>query len=446
MATLRVARLKPLSSALRPVIQSQKKCAAKLPRTAVRHKSGPYGYTQAKALVFSREGDPSDVLSYAATRTLPPPPSPLPRASWTLADQTSLHTHSISPSLPSGSLLLRALAAPINPADINTIQGTYGAKPPFTSLIGTTEPSAIPGNEGVFEVAACGSPNMPFQRGDWVLPFGPSFGSWQTHTVADAAAVHKIDKSSLTPVQAATVLVNPCTAYRILRSYGPGEGIKPNALGGMRPLAPGSGSWFIQNGANSGVGRAAIQLGRLWGLRSINVVRERDNPEATAALRAELEAIGADVVVTEAEFLSREWRDRLKELTRGGREEVGLALNCVGGKSATALARTLSESGTLVSYGGMAKQPVALPTGLLIFKDIRFLGFWLSKWNERDVQGRKFAVEDLLGMIREGRFKDVPVDEVPWSWDTKEETLKEAVAGTLSGYRKGKGVFVFGET
>ncbi|KAG7117536.1 hypothetical protein HYQ44_006161 [Verticillium longisporum] len=214
----------------------------------------------------------------------------------------------------------------------------------------------------------------------------------------------------------------------------------------MKPLAPGSGAWFIQNGANSGVGRAAIQLGRLWGLRSINVVRDRATPAATAALRAELEALGADIVVPESEFLARGWRDRLADLTRGGRDPVGLALNCVGGKSATALARSLAEAGTLVSYGGMARQPVALPTGLLIFQDLRFVGFWLSRWNDRDVQGRRFAVEDLLGMIREGRFKDVPVDEVPWSWDTKEDTLKEAVAGTLSGYRKGKGVFVFGET
>lgn len=357
-----------------------------------------------------------------------------------------LHTHSISPTLPSNSLLLRALAAPINPADINTVQGVYGAKPPFTSLIGTEEPSAIPGNEGVFEVAALGSPDLPFQRGDWVIPFAPAFGTWRTHAVAEAASVHKIDKTNLSPVAAATVSVNPCTAYRILRSYGPGEGIVPGSLGAMKPLEPGSGAWLIQNGANSGVGRATIQLARLWGLRTINVVRERDTPEATAALRADLEALGADVVVTDAEFQSRDWRDRLKEITRGGRENVGLALNCVGGKSATALARSLSESGTLVSYGGMAKQPVALPTGLLIFKDIRFVGFWLSKWNERDVQGRRFAVEDILELIRQGRFKDAPVDEVKWSWDTEEATLTKAVAGTLGGFRNGKGVFVFGET
>lgn len=260
----------------------------------------------------------------------------------------------------------------------------------------------------------------------------------------------RIDKSNLTPVQAATVSVNPCTAYRILRSYGPGEPIRAgssnNPVGAMRPLEPGSGSWFIQNGANSGVGRAAIQLGRLWGLRSINVIRDRDTPEATDALRAELTSLGADVVVSESELLSREWRDRLAEITRGGRDPLGLALNCVGGKNATALARSLSPSGTLVSYGAMSRQPVNLPTGLLIFKDIRFVGFWLTRWNERDPDARRFAVQDILQMIRDGRFRDVPCDEVAWNWETEEKTLKDAVSGALGGFRTGKGVFVFGDT
>lgn len=35
-----------------------------IPLTCRRHKSGPYGYTQAKALVYSKYGEPSDVLSY----------------------------------------------------------------------------------------------------------------------------------------------------------------------------------------------------------------------------------------------------------------------------------------------------------------------------------------------------------------------------------------------
>jgi trans-2-enoyl-CoA reductase len=385
---------------------------------AARYKSGPYGYTQAKALVFSKPGEPSEVLS--------------------------LHTHSISPSIPSNSVLVRALAAPINPADINTVQGTYGSKPPFTSLIGTSEPSAIPGNEGVFEVVSAGSPSSSLQKGDWVIPAIGQFGTWRTHAVDEAEKFIKIDKEGLTPTQVATVSVNPCTAYRILRHYGPNAGLQAGL--GMRPLEVGSGQWFIQNGANSGVGRAAIQFGKLWGLRSINVIRDRDTPEATETLKKELLDLGADVVVTESQFLSREWRDQLAEITRKGREEIGLGLNCVGGKSATAVARSLGSGATLVSYGGMAKQPVQLPLGLLIFKDIRFTGFWLSRLNEQDPTGRRHAINDILQIIRSGQFRDVPIEEVKWDWDTEEETLRNAVQQGLQGFRKGKGVFTFGET
>ncbi|KEY68732.1 hypothetical protein S7711_00604 [Stachybotrys chartarum IBT 7711] len=392
--------------------------AVTVPRAAARYKSGPYGYTQAKALVFSKNGEPEEVLR--------------------------LHSHSISPSIPSSSVLVRTLAAPVNPADINTIQGTYGAKLPFTSLIGTSEPSAVPGNEGLFEVVSTGSSVSGLQKGDWVIPAVSQFGTWRTHAVDDAAKFLKINKDGLNPVQAATVSVNPCSAYRMLRHYGPSAGFKAGM--GMKPLEVGSGEWFIQNGANSGVGRAAIQFGKLWGLRSINVIRERDTPEATDALKQELLALGADVVVTDSQFISREWKDQLAEITRKGREQILLGLNCVGGKSATAVARSLGEGGTMVSYGGMGKQPVALPVGLLIFKDVRFVGFWLSKWNEKDVSGRQHMIEDILNLVREGKFRDVPVEEVKWDWDTEETTLRNTVQRGLQGFKKGKGVFLFGDT
>lgn len=317
-------------------------------------------------------------------------------------------------------------------------------KPPFTTELGTQPPAAIPGNEGVFEVLSSGSPSTGLSRGDWVIPAQTPFGTWRTHAVADASSVLKINKEGLTPVQAAQVSVNPCSAYRMLRSYGGAAGYKEGLP--MTPLEPGSGAWFIQNGANSGVGRAAAQLGRIWGLRSINVVRDRQTPEETDALKKEMEELGADVVVTESEFLSRAWRDRIKEITNGGREPVRLGLNCVGGKSATAVARSLADGGTMVSYGGMAKQPVMLPTGSLIFKDVRFLGFWLSRWNVKDPVGRKHAVEYLLDLMREGKFKDAPVEEVPWGWESGVEELAGAAQKGLEGFRGKKGMYVFGET
>ena len=100
----------------------------------------------------------------------------------------------------------------------------------------------------------------------------------------------------------------------------------------------------------------------------------------------------------------------------------------------------------MVSYGGMAKQPVMLPTGSLIFKDIRFLGFWLSRWNVKDPEGKKHAVTYLLDLMREGKFKDAPVEEVPWNWESPAEELAGAAQKGLEGFRGKKGVYVFGET
>ncbi|KAI6359479.1 hypothetical protein MCOR25_007052 [Pyricularia grisea] len=428
MSAPRLANRLPIAgSLLQPV-----RIALRLPsRTGaaaasqVRFKSGPYGYTQTKALVFSKFGEPSDVLR--------------------------LHTHSISPSLPSHAVVLRTLAAPINPADVNTIQGTYGAKPDFNSpanmQLGTAEPSVVPGNEGCFEVVSVGSGVKNLKKGDWAIPASTGMGTWRTHALvenADRALLRVPDGDApLTPIQAAMVSVNPSSAYRMLRDYVDLVDLSVQAF--RSGSGADGGAWFIQNGANSGVGRAAIQLGRLWGLRSVNVVRERDTPEATEQLKRELHDLGATVVVTEAELLDRGFPARLKEEWTKG-QPLMLGLNCVGGKSATQLARVLSEQGTLVTYGAMSRQPVALPTGLLIFKDLRFRGFWLSRWADGDREGKRRTIEELLAMMRKGQFSDAPVDEVRWDWDTEEETLKKAVQGTLGGFRKGKGVFMFGDT
>lgn len=362
-----------------------------------------YGYTQSKALMYSSHGEPRDKLH--------------------------LHSYSISPPT-STSVTLRMLAAPINPADVNQIQGSYPTKPPFNTLLGTTEPSAVGGNEGVAEILSVGGAVKTVGVRDWVVMKRTALGTWRTHLQLDESDVLKVDKSGLTPLQVGTVSVNPVTAYRMLKDY--------------VPWAFGRGDeWFVQNGANSGVGRAAIQLGREWGIKSINVIRERPGWES---LKSELEALGATKVVTESELMDRSFKDQVASWTNSHREPIRLALNCVGGKPATALAKLLSPDAHMVTYGAMSKQPTLLPTGLLIFQNITFSGFWVSRWSDRHPRDKQQTLEDVLRMMREGRLKDVPVEEVKWDWGTKEEELKEKVQGTLEGFRGGKGVFVFGET
>ncbi|KAI9860260.1 MAG: mitochondrial 2-enoyl thioester reductase [Vezdaea acicularis] len=311
---------------------------------------------------------------------------------------------------------------PINPADINQIQGTYATLPPFTSSIGTIKPSAVAGNEGVAEVLSVGSGVKSVAKGDWVIMAKTGFGTWRTHAQCSEEHIIRIEKEGLSPSQACTVGVNPCTAYRMLKDF---VNLK-------------EGDWWIQNGANSGVGRTVIQLGKLWGLRSINVIRGRPNIQQ---VREELKGLGADIVVTEEEIMDRGFSEKIKSWTDGGREPVRLGLNCVGGKPATALARSLSPEAHLVTYGAMSKQPLMLPTGLLIFKDLHFDGFWVSKWNDNHPEERERMVLEILGLIREGKLKGSPVREVNWGWDTKRDDLVSEIQSTLEGFRDGKGVF-----
>ena len=203
------------------------------------------------------------------------------------------------------------------------------------------------------------------------------------------------------------------------------------------------GDWWIQNGANSGVGRAAIQLGKKWGYKSIAVIRSRPGEEGEK-LKRELEDLGATKVVTDEEIQQDGFKDQVKEWTNGGRSPLKLALNCVGGNAAMAMARPLSSGACMVTYGGMSKKPMLIGASMLIFKDLRFSGFWVSRWSDAHPDEKTRTVDELLDMMRKGEFKDTPMVEVTWNWDTKKEELVDAVQGTLDGFRKGKGVFVFG--
>jgi mitochondrial enoyl-[acyl-carrier protein] reductase / trans-2-enoyl-CoA reductase len=371
------------------------------PLTQQRRHLSAYGYEQAKALTFADYGEPASVLS--------------------------LHGHSISPA-HSDLLTLRFLASPINPADINQIQGTYPSKPTFTTSLGTTNPIAVGGNEGVAEVIAAGSGVKGFQKGDWVIMKQPGFGTWRTHAQTTAENLVPIrNREGISAVQAGTLSINPCTAYRMLRDFAPLK----------------EGEWFLQNGANSGVGRAAIQLGKRWGYRSINIIRKREGFEE---MKKELEELGADVVISDEQALSREFSSIVKESTNGGREPVKLALNCVGGKIVNSMAKVLAPDAHVVTYGAMAKEPTQLPAGLLIFKNLNFTGFWVSKWAKEHPEEKVRTMDDILGLIRSGQFKDTPFQELEWNWDTKQEDLVQAVAGTLGGFRPGKGIFVFKDT
>ena len=208
----------------------------------------------------------------------------------------------------------------------------------------------------------------------------------------------------LDPLQAAMLAVNPATAWRMLHDFALLE----------------SGDWIVQNAANSGVGRAVIQLAKALGLRTLNVVRRVELVE-------ELEKIGADVVITEETNL----RDQVQALCGG--KNPKLALNAVGGASALNLANALAPGAPLVTYGAMGRQPLKIPNSLLIFKNLSFHGFWLRRWKETaspaDVREtyQKLSAYLLAGVLHTPVHKTFPLSQA-----------LEAVAEAAREKRSGK--------
>ncbi|KAJ2785858.1 mitochondrial 2-enoyl thioester reductase [Coemansia javaensis] len=364
----------------------------------------------AQAAVYTETGNPQDVVR-VVERELPDGPA----------------------GLAAGQVLVRMLAAPVNPSDLNQIEGTYPVRGRFgpVAVRGGAEISAAAGgNEGVGEVLAVGGGVAAVRPGDWVVPRrAGELGTWCTHAVAGAdglAPIPRAWREGVAATDVACLKVNPCTAYRMLRDFAD-----------LRP-----GDYVVQNGANSGVGRAVIQLARHWGLRTINVVRDRPHLDA---LRQELLALGADVVVTDRELGEDAARRRLRSLDA----PVRLGFNCVGGRATLQMTKLIAEGGTLVSYGGMSRQPVTLPTSLLLFRDIRARGFWMNRWyaaaqgcREREAAAAAMW-QDILRLTREGVFATQPLAAARWTPDTPLADAQRLVTAAVAWGAAPKRAFVF---
>lgn len=336
---------------------------------------------RSRAIVFSETGEPSKVLK--------------------------LHSYDLK-DLPSDHVHVRFRGASINPADLNQVEGTYAAKATFRENLDSSTPLAVGGNEGVAEVVSVGKDvKADLQKGDWTLMSLPGFGTWRTEAYAPASQLLKVPKEGLSIAQAATLSINPGTAYRMLKDF---VDLKP-------------GDFVVQNGANSGVGQWVIQLAREWNLQTINIVRDR--PEIDQ-LKTDLKALGATHVITPDEIKS------IKDITGG--KAVRLGLNCVGGRMTTDMAKYLRPGGHLVTYGAMARQPLTLPAALFIFGDLHCHGFWVSSWYKNHPQSERQAMlEDIIRLLKAGKVKESVNELTTWNLFTdNDETLFEKFQSALN--------------
>ncbi|WP_404369007.1 zinc-dependent alcohol dehydrogenase family protein [Marinobacter sp.] len=297
------------------------------------------------------------------------------------------------PELKAGEVLVEVIASPINPSDVLTLTGEYGMLPSLP---------AVGGNEGVGRVAELGPDTKGPEVGQTVLlPVG--IGTWATHVVAEARKLVPLPNEA-DPKQLAMMTINPPTALLMLSEF----------------VDLQEGDWVIQNAANSGVGGYLIQLAKLKGFKTVNIVRRES---AIETVKAE----GGDVVLVDGPDLHR----RVKEAT--GKGNVRLATDAVGGASTDHIADCLTEGGTLVNYGMMSGEPCQVSPRNIVFRGVTVKGFWLAKWFENASQEDQMKVfGQLTRLIATGKLQA----RVAAEYDVSE--IKEAVKAAASGERDGK--------
>jgi mitochondrial enoyl-[acyl-carrier protein] reductase / trans-2-enoyl-CoA reductase len=289
--------------------------------------------------------------------------------------------------LKDDEVLVKLIAAPINPADMNIIQGKYASLP--------SQLPAVVGNEGLFEVLDINESNARgLKRGDWLLPARLGWGSWRSHSIEKCDSFYKIP-NTLDKHASATLMVNPMTAYRMLRDF---RKLKKQET-------------IIQNGANSGVGQAVIQMARSMNLNIVNIVRRRENSDEQNELFAYLRSLGAEYIFAEDELRKPAlMHDLWKQIAR-----PRLAFNCVSGKQTSDMIRLLDNDATVVTYGGMSRQPLTLNTADFIFKDLKCVGFWLTRWKLQNPSEIPAAIEAICDLIKQGALKPPKCEELPIS-------------------------------
>jgi NADPH:quinone reductase-like Zn-dependent oxidoreductase len=296
------------------------------------------------------------------------------------------------PEAGPGEVLVRLRARAVNPSDLLTVRGFYGSLPQLP---------ATPGLEGMGEVAEVGAGVTHLRAGQRVIPLGVA-GTWQEYLVAGAAQVIPVP-DSVSDQTAAQFVVNPLTAWIMTVEE---LGLKP-------------GEWLLQTAAGSTLGRVVLQLARLRGFKTINVVRRRAQAE-------ELKALGADEVIsTDDEDLV----ERVKEIT--GREGLTKAIDAVGGETGGAVVRALGRGGVLLVYGLLSMEPMPVDSGRMIFTTSTIRGFWLGDWFRTAPPESQLAVtSELLGLMAKGEV--VPPVEA-------EYPLSEVHAAVEHSVRPGRG-------
>jgi NADPH:quinone reductase-like Zn-dependent oxidoreductase len=250
------------------------------------------------------------------------------------------------------------------------------------------------------EIAAVGAEVKNLRAGQRVIPLGVP-GTWQEYVLAESTQLIPVP-DGVSDQTAAQFVVNPLTAWIMT----------------VEELSLKSGEWLLQTAAGSTLGRIVLQIARLRGFKTINVVRRRAQVE-------ELKSLGADeVICTDDEEIGA----RVREIT--GKAGLTKAIDAVGGKTGAAAFQSLGRGGVMLVYGALSMEPMQIDVGRTIFTTTTLKGFWLGEWLRVAAPERQQSVTgELLRSMATGEI--VPPVEA-------EYPLKDVFAAIKHAERHGR--------
>ncbi|HXV79020.1 MAG TPA: zinc-binding dehydrogenase [Candidatus Binatia bacterium] len=273
------------------------------------------------------------------------------------------------PEPKAGEVLIKVETASLNRADLGLRKGAYRISPDQLPV--------IPGRELAGTVEKLGAEVDGFRVGQRVVGY-PSLGGYAEYAIAKTPDVRPIPEG-VTAAQAAALPTAFLTAWFGLKTDGD---IK-------------SGEWLLVQGGSSGVGTAAIQIGKHLGVK---VIATTGSEEKASRLRA----LGADItiVVPENEFLPQAMR---ATANRG----VDVVLEMIGGEVYQKSLQALAPGGRLVSIGGaFGPIPDAPPSLTEGRKATRFSITNYLKAKPEDFK----QLDEILKLVAEKKFQ-VPIDK-----------------------------------
>ena len=269
-----------------------------------------------------------------------------------------------TPEPRSGEILIKVAAASLNRADIGLRKGSYRVAPDQLPL--------IPGREFAGTIMKLGADVTEFQMDQHVVAYTGT-GGYAEYAVAKTSEVRPVPQG-IGSAQAAAVPTVFLTAWFGLLEDGKLK----------------SGEWLLIHGGSSGVGNAAIQIGKHLGAK---VIATTGSEEKARMLRK----LGADVTIDVSQ------NDFVAEVMRvTNNRGVDVVLEMIGGAVYDQSLKLLAPGGRLFSIGGafgaIPDPPPALPEGR---KATRF-----SITNHLKSKPQDFKQLDaILKLVQEKKFQ-----------------------------------------